>query len=59
MRYSVIYLTVRYDPRVLSHVRRPDEIPCKTLREARTLLEASSPEEKAYIFDNVTKKKLS
>jgi hypothetical protein len=59
MRYSVIFFAVRYDPRVLSHVRERDELPCKTLREAQALLAASSPEEKAYIFDNVTKKKLS
>ena len=32
-----------------------EEIPCKTIQEARLLKESASPEEKAVIYDTVRK----
>ena len=49
MRYTVYFFNSRH---------RLESIPCKTLKEASDLHAAAGPDEKAYVVDNVTGKKI-
>ena len=49
MRYTVYFFNSRL---------RLESIPCTTLKEASDLHAAAGPDEKAYVVDNVTGKKI-
>lgn len=57
MRYTLRFHAVSADHLgILRTSKQINEIPCKTISEARTLHAAASPLEKAEVVDNVTGK---